>query len=124
MATAVKVPPVGESITEVTIANWVRQNGDMVRMDEVIAELESEKATFELTAPAAGRLVVHKQKGDAVPIGEVVCEIDESAAGKSESPKPAPAAAPAPAAGSGSGKPTGAVKEMKVPAVGLSLIHI
>ncbi|MDZ7649296.1 MAG: biotin/lipoyl-containing protein [Cytophagales bacterium] len=51
----VKVPTVGESITEVTIANWLKKDGDVVKMDEVIAELESDKATFELTAPQAGR---------------------------------------------------------------------
>ena len=61
MAISVKVPPVGESITEVTIANWIRQNGDTVRMDEVIAELESEKATFELPAEATGILRIVAQ---------------------------------------------------------------
>ena len=122
MAIAVKVPAVGESITEVTIANWIKQNGEMVRMDEVIAELESEKATFELTAPAAGKLIVRKQKGDAVPIGEVVCEIEESAQATAAPAKPAtiPAAktADAPA------RATGVVKEMKVPAVGESITEV
>lgn len=56
MAVQVHVPQVGESITEVTIANWLKQDGETVAMDEVIAELESDKATFELTAPAAGIL--------------------------------------------------------------------
>lgn len=115
MAISVKVPPVGESITEVTIANWIRQNGDTVRMDEVIAELESEKATFELTAPAAGKLIVKKQKGDAVPIGEVVCEIEEGAATVSAAPAQAPAAKPA---------VSGGTKEMKVPAVGESITEV
>ena len=50
----VKVPTVGESITEVTIANWLKKDGDIVKMDEVIAELESDKATFELPAPDYG----------------------------------------------------------------------
>ena len=118
MAISVKVPSVGESITEVTIANWIRQNGDMVRMDEVIAELESEKATFELTAPAAGKLIVKKQKGDSVPIGEIVCEIEESASAAPSAAVPAaPVVEKAPA-------PTGAVKEMKVPAVGESITEV
>ena len=69
MAIQVKVPPVGESITEVTVANWLRNDGDVVKMDEIIAELESEKATFELTAPSAGVLRIKKQKGEVVPIG-------------------------------------------------------
>jgi len=121
MAISVKVPPVGESITEVTIANWIRQNGDTVRMDEVIAELESEKATFELTAPAAGKLIVKKQKGDSVPIGEVVCEIEEGAVTAAAVATPQPAPAPAPAS-----KPavSGGTKEMKVPAVGESITEV
>ena len=54
MAQQVKVPTVGESITEVTIANWLKNDGDVVKMDEVIAELESDKATMEIPSPAAG----------------------------------------------------------------------
>ena len=53
MAIQIKVPAVGESITEVTIANWLKKDGDVVKVDEVIAELESDKATFELTASSA-----------------------------------------------------------------------
>jgi len=117
MAISVKVPPVGESITEVTIANWIRQNGDTVRMDEVIAELESEKATFELTAPAAGKLIVKKQKGDSVPIGEVVCEIEESAVTTAAPATPPPAPTSKPAV-------SGGTKEMKVPAVGESITEV
>jgi len=64
MAQQVKVPTVGESITEVTIANWLKKDGDVVKMDEVIAELESDKATFELTAPQAGVLKINKAKGE------------------------------------------------------------
>ena len=78
MSQQVQVPTVGESITEVTIANWLKKDGDSVKMDEVIAELESDKATFELTAPQAGVLKIQKQKGDVVPIGTVICEIAET----------------------------------------------
>lgn len=120
MGVPVKVPPVGESINEVTIANWTKKDGDTVKMDEVIAELESDKATFELTAPQAGVLKIKKQQGDIIPIGEIVCEIDTAAAGngapKPES-KPASSGAAAPAK-------TGAVKEMKVPAVGESITEV
>ncbi|HEY3429457.1 MAG TPA: 2-oxoglutarate dehydrogenase complex dihydrolipoyllysine-residue succinyltransferase [Cyclobacteriaceae bacterium] len=124
MAIQVKVPTVGESITEVTIANWTKKDGDVVQMDEVIAELESDKATFELTAPKAGVLRIKKQQGEAVPIGELICEIEESAgatpsAPKAESKAAAPAATPAAAP-----KATGAVKEMKVPAVGESITEV
>jgi len=122
MAIQVKVPTVGESITEVTVANWTKKDGEAVQMDEVIAELESDKATFELTAPAAGILRVKKQVGDAVPIGELICEIEESAGGsvaKSENKPTATAPAPSTAP-----KATGDVKEMKVPAVGESITEV
>ena len=56
MSLEIKVPPVGESITEVVLSQWLKQDGDVVEMDEVIAELESDKATFELTAEQAGTL--------------------------------------------------------------------
>src|SRR6478609_6064965 len=79
MAQQVKVPTVGESITEVTIANWLKKDGDAVKMDEVIAELESDKATFELTAPQAGVLKISKQQGEVVPIGTIICEIADGA---------------------------------------------
>ena len=76
MGIQVKVPAVGESISEVTIANWLKKDGDVVKMDEVIAELESDKATFELTAQNEGTLKIIRHQGDTVPIGEVICEID------------------------------------------------
>ena len=130
MPTQVKVPTVGESITEVTIANWLKNDGDVVKMDEVIAELESDKATFELTAPSSGVLRIKKQKGDAVPIGELICEIDESGAAqpatqnpihastiKTENKMSTPSTTAAP-------KATGAIKEMKVPAVGESITEV
>lgn len=127
MAFQVKVPTVGESISEVTIANWTKKDGDSVKMDEVIAELESDKATFELTAPQAGVLKIVKQKGDTVPIGAVICEIEGSGAAapaKQEPKAPAassPAQATAPAAAP---KATGTVKEMKVPTVGESITEV
>jgi len=131
MGIQVKVPAVGESISEVTIANWLKQDGDAVKVDEVIAELESDKATFELTAQNEGILKIVHQKGDTVPIGEVICEIEPngkagvskpSAPAKEES-KPSKQETEAPAASS-SGKLTGAVKEMKVPAVGESITEV
>lgn len=122
MAIQVKVPTVGESITEVTIANWTKKDGDVVQMDEVIAELESDKATFELTAPKAGVLRIKKQQGSVVPIGELICEVEEGAGGVATAPAAAaPASAPASAA---QPKATGAVKEMKVPAVGESITEV
>jgi 2-oxoglutarate dehydrogenase E2 component (dihydrolipoamide succinyltransferase) len=121
MAIQVKVPTVGESITEVTIANWLKKDGESVQMDEVIAELESDKATFELTAQSAGVLKIIKQQGETVPIGEVICEIAEG--GKATAPAPVPSAKEnvAPAA---EPKATGGIKEMKVPAVGESITEV
>lgn len=93
--TDIKVPTVGESISEVTLLKWVKNDGDYVERDEVIAELESEKATFEVNAEKAGVLKRAAQEGDTLNIGDVLASIDETA------PKPEGAAAsngaPAPA---------------------------
>lgn len=77
MSLEIKVPPVGESITEVVLSRWVKNDGDFVEMDEIIAELESDKATFDLTAEKAGTLKIVAQEGDTLPIGAVVCTIQE-----------------------------------------------
>src|SRR5215471_6030953 len=100
----IKVPTVGESISEVTLVKWLKNDGQWVDRDEVIAELESEKATFEVNAEKAGALKTVGKEGDTLKIGDVVARIDETApkpAGKeSSNGKPAPAApakeAPAP----------------------------
>ena len=122
----VKVPTVGESITEVTIANWLKKDGDVVKMDEVIAELESDKATFELTAPQAGTLKIVKQAGDTAKIGELICEIAEGAgaAPKKEEPKKEESKPAAKTETKSEAKATGGVKEMKVPAVGESITEV
>ncbi|GAA4136596.1 2-oxoglutarate dehydrogenase complex dihydrolipoyllysine-residue succinyltransferase [Sphingobacterium kyonggiense] len=101
MSLEIKVPSVGESITEVTLAQWLKQDGDYVEMDENIAELESDKATFELPAEKAGILRIIAQEGDTLEIGAVVCTIEEGdapAAGgekKEEAPAKEESAAPA-----------------------------
>lgn len=79
MALEIKIPAVGESVTEVTIASWLKQDGDYVEMDEVICELESDKATLELTAEAAGELKTLANEGDTIEIGAVVASIDTDA---------------------------------------------
>ena len=126
MAIQIKVPAVGESITEVTIANWLKKDGDVVKVDEVIAELESDKATFELPASSGGVLKILKQQGETVPIGEAICEIEPSeSSGSTAPPAKAPAAA-ATTSAKGESKPSGSggVKEMKVPAVGESITEV
>ncbi len=86
----IKVPTVGESISEVTLVKWLKKEGDYVNRDEVICELESEKATFELNAEQAGILHQVAQENAVLNIGDVACTIDETA------PKPEGAPAPVP----------------------------
>lgn len=76
----IKVPTIGESISEVTLVKWLKKDGEYVERDEVIAELESEKATFEVNAEQAGILKTVGQEGDTLHIGDVVARIDETAA--------------------------------------------
>ncbi len=82
----IKVPTVGESISEVTLLKWVKKDGDFVDRDEVLAELESEKATFEVNAEKAGIFKPMVQEGDTLKIGDLLATIDETAA-KPEKPK-------------------------------------
>src|ERR1700760_2877934 len=97
MSLDIKVPAVGESITEVTLSRWIKKDGDVVAMDEVIAELESDKATFELTAEQAGTLRTIAKEGDVIPVGAPVCRIEDGGGCVSSGEKQAPAAEAAPA---------------------------
>ena len=95
-----KVPSPGESISEVEIATWLVSDGDYVEKDQAIAEVDSDKATLELPAEAAGVITLKAEEGDAVAVGDVCCLIDTDAerpAGAA-APAPKPEAAPAPAA--------------------------
>jgi len=95
MSIEIKVPPVGESITEVVLSRWVKNDGDVVEMDEVIAELESDKATFELTAEQAGTLKTVAAEGDTLAIGAVVCKIEDGGAAPKAKEEPAKEEKPA-----------------------------
>jgi len=114
MSLVIKVPPVGESISEVTLSQWIKKDGDYVEMDEVIAELESDKATFELTAEKAGTLKTIASEGDTLPIGAPVCSIEEGgqaatkqeAAPKAETKEPAATTEDAKASTYASGVPS------------------
>lgn len=75
----VKVPSVGESVTEVAIGSWLKKDGDRVAVDEPICELESDKASMELPAEEAGVLKILKQEGEEVEVGAVIAQIDTSA---------------------------------------------
>lgn len=148
MPTEIKIPAVGESITEVTIAKWLKKDGEAVKRDEVIAELESDKATFELPAEADGTLKILVAEGETIGIGTAIAQLDgdgasAAAAGASADPvsqgeqnpqasnlsgyggtpagQPAgdPATPGAPAPAVGGG-----VVEMKIPAVGESITEV
>jgi 2-oxoglutarate dehydrogenase E2 component (dihydrolipoamide succinyltransferase) len=97
MALEIKIPAVGESITEVTIAKWLKKDGEAVKRDEVIAELESDKATFELPAEGDGTLKIRVAEGETIGIGTVIAEIGGDGA-TAAAPAPAAPAAAAPAA--------------------------
>jgi len=134
MSLAIKVPPVGESITEVTLSSWKKKDGDHVEMDEVIAELESDKATFELTAEKAGTLKTVAKEGDTLAIGAVVANIEEGAGAAAPAKESAPAAQPQPEVVANASAPVpvaaapapaaGGSVEIKVPAVGESITEV
>jgi len=100
MPTEIKVPALGESVTEATVARWLKQPGDVVAMDDPLVELETDKVTLEVNAPAAGTLTeVVAGEGSNVAVGAVLGRIGEGGAKATASAKPAaaPKAAPAPA---------------------------
>lgn len=121
MSKEMRVPTVGESISEVTVGQWFKKDGDFVQLDEVLCELESDKATFEFPAEASGILRIKANVGDTVEIGGLVCLIEESASvPTSSAPAPAVTSAAAPTATS---TPSG-IKEMIVPTVGESITEV
>jgi len=137
MSLTIKVPPVGESITEVTLSSWKKKDGDEVKMDEVIAELESDKATFELTAEKAGILKIAAKEGDTLPIGAIVATIEDGGSNGTVTKESAPAAQPQPAvvANAPAPAPAGSVPasngsapvaslQVKVPTVGESITEV
>jgi len=102
MALELKVPEVGESITEVMIGTWKKQEGDTVAADDSLVEIESDKATVELPAPTAGRVTkILKASGEKARVGEVIGYLEPAAAGAATAPAPQPSVAPAAAAPAG-----------------------
>jgi 2-oxoglutarate dehydrogenase E2 component (dihydrolipoamide succinyltransferase) len=98
MAVEIKVPTMGESVTEATIAKWFKKVGDAVKADEPLCELETDKVTVEVPAPAAGMLsAITAEAGATVSVGAKLGEIEAGAAGKAAAPAAAPAKAAAPA---------------------------
>ena len=89
MTTDIVVPVLGESVTEATIAKWLKQPGDAVAVDEPIVELETEKATVELGAPNAGLLAeILAAEGEDVAVGAVIGRIQPGDATRAPEPKP------------------------------------
>ncbi len=76
MIVEIKIPSPGESITEVEIGKWLVENDTLVTKDQEIAEIESDKATLSLTAPAAGKLTILKKEGERVTVGAIVCTLN------------------------------------------------
>src|ERR1700730_14741836 len=97
--TEIRVPTLGESVTEATIGRWFKKAGDAVAVDEPLVELETDKVTIELPAPSAGTLgeIVAKD-GETVAVGALLGQIKDGAAGAAAKPAAAPAKAAAPAA--------------------------
>jgi 2-oxoglutarate dehydrogenase E2 component (dihydrolipoamide succinyltransferase) len=99
MTIEIKVPAMGESVTEATVARWFKKEGDAVKRDEPLLELETDKVTVEVPAPADGAIEsISVKAGDTVQVGALLGSIAESKTGTASAPKPAPAAAPAPVA--------------------------
>ena len=107
MAVELRIPEVGESISEVQIGSWLKSEGESIERDEALVEIESDKATLELPSPVAGRIEkVLKKKGDVVKVGELIAMLAEGAEGTkgpkatkgADEAKTAPAGAPAAAA--------------------------
>ena len=114
-----KVPVIGESVSEVTLSTWLKGNGDYIKIDEPICEFESDKATLEFPAEVAGKLIHVAAEGDDLEIGALVAKIDTSVAAPAEAPKKeapvavaepaketAPVAAPAASASYATGHPS------------------
>jgi len=121
MSKEMRVPTVGESISEVTVGQWFKKDGDQVQLDEVLCELESDKATFEFPAEASGILRIKAQEGDTVEIGGLICVIEASATGAAPAPTPA---ATTPVVQAASPAAPSSIKEMIVPTVGESITEV
>src|SRR5581483_8379229 len=97
MAVDIKVPSLGESVTEATVSKWLVKAGDSVAIDQPLCELETDKVTVEVNATVAGAVAdLAVEEGATVQVGGLLCHIEAGAAGAA--PKPAAAAAPPPKA--------------------------
>ncbi|MDA3952156.1 MAG: 2-oxoglutarate dehydrogenase complex dihydrolipoyllysine-residue succinyltransferase [Bacteroidales bacterium] len=83
----IKIPSPGESISEVEISNWLVENGDYVKKDQEIAEIESDKATLPLMASESGKIEIIVQEGESIKVGAIACNIDTNAKAPKSNPK-------------------------------------
>src|SRR5262249_58297724 len=89
MPIQLKIPEVGESVTEVEVGGWLKKPGEPVRKDEVLVTLESEKATVELPAPDSGSITqILRQKGEIAKVGEVIGYLEPGAADQTAAAQP------------------------------------
>lgn len=113
MAFEVRIPTLGESVTEGVIVRWAKQEGERVERDEILLELETDKASMEIAAEQSGVVRIVKDAGATVTVGEVVARIEEGAGTAAAKPSaaPSPAQAPAPPVAAEPAKPTPAAPE-------------
>ncbi|MBC7142700.1 MAG: dihydrolipoamide succinyltransferase, partial [Rhodobacteraceae bacterium] len=120
MTTEVRVPTLGESVTEATVATWFKKPGDTVQVDEMLCELETDKVTVEVPAPAAGTLAeIVAAEGTTVGAGALLAQIAEAGATAPKKPSPSKGADAAPQAEEG--KMSGKNTDVMVPTLGESV---
>jgi 2-oxoglutarate dehydrogenase E2 component (dihydrolipoamide succinyltransferase) len=128
MAVEMKIPDLAESITEVVISQWLKQDGDYVELDEMICEVETDKAAQELAAESAGILRIVVPEGETVNVGEVICRIEASENGSSASSTSTPASSTAESASASTATAapvaTGKEVEMRVPELAESITEV
>lgn len=123
MSIEIKIPDVAESITEVTIAQWLKKNGETVELDDPICELETDKATQELFAETGGVLEILVEEGETVSVGSVIAKINTNGAPAAKETS-APSNETAPAPENTAPKPSGEVIEMKVTQIAESITEV
>ncbi|MEM6729383.1 MAG: biotin/lipoyl-containing protein, partial [Pseudomonadota bacterium] len=117
MTTEVRVPTLGESVTEATVATWFKKSGDSVALDEMLCELETDKVTVEVPSPAAGTLAeIVAAEGETVGVDALLAQIAEGGEAAA-----APAKAEAPKAESAPAASSGAAIDIMVPTLGESV---
>jgi 2-oxoglutarate dehydrogenase E2 component (dihydrolipoamide succinyltransferase) len=118
-----KVPTIGESITEVTLAQWLVGNGEIIQLDQPICEFESDKATLEFPAEAAGKLIWVAAEGDDLEIGAVVAKVDTSITSEDTAAPTAPADNQSVTPKTTAAQPAKTI-EMRVPTIGESVTEV